>query len=277
MDAVIFWFTGQPGAGKSTLALALKGELEKRGYPVVHLDGDEWRAAVGNKDFSDAGRQKNVEQAQWLCEKLQKSGVMVIASFVSPQRAVRDALKARAPVVEIYVHTAQPRGREQFFAKSYEPPLDHAIDLDTGEHSVAECLERILAASHLPSQRCIRQGDPGTKGEYALFIGRWQPWHQGHQWLIDQALSAGKKVLIGVREVRPGEKNPHPPDEVVRVISEKLAPLVRQGQVKVMVLPDIESVNIGRKVGYSIIEHFPPESIRAISGTATRRALGAKA
>jgi adenylylsulfate kinase-like enzyme len=276
MDAVIFWFTGQPGAGKSTLALALKEKLGQRGYPVVHLDGEEWRDALGNRDFSAEGRQKNVEQAQWFCEKLQRSGIMVIASFVSPQRHVRERLKARAPVVEIHVHTSQPRGREHLFAKSYEPPLDQAIDLDTGAHSVAECLERILTAGHLPSQRCLRQGDPGTKGEYALFIGRWQPWHQGHQWLVDQALAAGKKVLIGVREVDASEKNPQPPDEVVRVISEKLAPLVRQGRVKVMVLPDIESVNIGRQVGYSIIEHFPPENIGVISGTATRRALGTK-
>ena len=45
-------------------------------------------------------------------------------------------------------------------------------------------------------------------GTYAMFIGRWQPWHEGHRWLIDQALNEGKKVLLCIRDVPVSEKNP---------------------------------------------------------------------
>ena len=45
--------------------------------------------------------------------------------------------------------------------------------------------------------------------KYSMFIGRWQPWHNGHQWLIDQRLTEGKNVLICIRDVMPDEKNPY--------------------------------------------------------------------
>ena len=41
--------------------------------------------------------------------------------------------------------------------------------------------------------------------EYSMFIGRWQPWHQGHRWLIDQRLNDGKNVLICIRDVKPSD------------------------------------------------------------------------
>jgi len=50
--------------------------------------------------------------------------------------------------------------------------------------------------------------------KYSMFIGRWQPWHNGHRWLIDQRLSEGKNVLICVREVGEDENNPYDPTEV---------------------------------------------------------------
>jgi len=60
---MIYWFTGQPGAGKTTLAVALQKELKKRGHPAVHLDGDILRAVTDNHDFSTAGRMKNGKAA----------------------------------------------------------------------------------------------------------------------------------------------------------------------------------------------------------------------
>ena len=41
--------------------------------------------------------------------------------------------------------------------------------------------------------------------KYSMFIGRWQPWHKGHRWLIDQRLKEGKNILICIREVPPEE------------------------------------------------------------------------
>ena len=108
--------------------------------------------------------------------------------------------------------------------------------------------------------------------KYSLFIGRWQPWHKGHRWLIDQRLNEGKNVLICIRDVETDEKNPYTPAEVKINIEHELQDLVQQNKVKVIVIPDIESVNYGRGVGYNIIEHIPPNEIGEISATKIREA-----
>ena len=106
--------------------------------------------------------------------------------------------------------------------------------------------------------------------KYSMFIGRWQPWHKGHQWLIDQRLKEGKNVLICIRDVMPDEKNPYTCEEVYDNIQQQLREFIDEGVIKVMIIPDIESVNYGRNVGYEIIEHEPPEEIKEISATKIR-------
>jgi cytidyltransferase-like protein len=121
------------------------------------------------------------------------------------------------------------------------------------------------------------EGDPKLKNtgskQYAMFIGRWQPWHDGHKWLIDQALEEGKNVLICIRDIKPDEKNPYSPQEVEMNIKNKLWQLVGDEKVKVLIIPDIESVNFGRGVGYDIIEHIPPQEVSEISATKIREQL----
>jgi nicotinamide mononucleotide adenylyltransferase len=106
-----------------------------------------------------------------------------------------------------------------------------------------------------------------------MFIGRWQPWHSGHRWLIDQRLNEGKNVLICIRDVKPDEKNPFAAHEVHTNILKELWELIAEERVKVVVIPDIESVNFGRGVGYDIIEHIPPQEVSEISATKIREQL----
>ena len=110
--------------------------------------------------------------------------------------------------------------------------------------------------------------------KYSMFIGRWQPWHDGHRWLIDQRLKEGKNVLICVREVSKDDKNPYDPLEVKINLEKKLEDLIISKKVKVMIIPDIESINYGRGVGYDIIEHVPPQEIGEISATKIREKMG---
>ena len=107
--------------------------------------------------------------------------------------------------------------------------------------------------------------------KYSMFIGRWQPWHNGHRWLIDQRLQEGKNVLICVREVSKDDKNPYDPAEVKVNVENELQDLIDSKKVKVIIIPDIESVNYGRGVGYDIIEHVPPSDISKISATKIRK------
>ena len=109
--------------------------------------------------------------------------------------------------------------------------------------------------------------------KYSMFIGRWQPWHDGHRWLIDQRLNEGKNVLICVREVSKDDSNPYNPEDVKTNVEKELKDLIQTEKVKVIIIPDIESVNYGRGVGYDIIEHVPPSQIGKISATQIREKL----
>jgi len=109
--------------------------------------------------------------------------------------------------------------------------------------------------------------------QYSMFIGRWQPWHDGHRWLIDQRLNENKNVLICIREVGKDDSNPYDPIEVKTNIENELKNLILSGKVKVIIIPDIESVNYGRGVGYDIIEHVPPKKVGEISATKIRKKL----
>jgi nicotinamide mononucleotide adenylyltransferase len=106
--------------------------------------------------------------------------------------------------------------------------------------------------------------------KYALYVGRWQVWHSGHRWLIDQKLNQGIPVCIAVRDVATDEKNPYTAQQVRLNLMKELYELIRDGLVDVIVIPDIESFNYGRDVGYEVIEHVPPTEIAEISGTKIR-------
>lgn len=110
-------------------------------------------------------------------------------------------------------------------------------------------------------------------GKYAMFIGRWQPWHDGHRWLIDQALNEGKHVLLCVRDVPVSESNPWTADQILLNLADSLKDILEEGRLHIMKIPDIESINIGRGVGYDVIEHVPPQEIHDISATKIREQM----
>jgi cytidyltransferase-like protein len=111
------------------------------------------------------------------------------------------------------------------------------------------------------------------KNQYAMFIGRFQPLHESHQALFQRALDNGKNLLICIREGEVNEKNPFTAEEVKKTVEDTYALLVNSNIVKVMVIPDICSVEFGRGVGYDIIEHIPPTKIAEVSATKIREQL----
>jgi cytidyltransferase-like protein len=110
-------------------------------------------------------------------------------------------------------------------------------------------------------------------GQYAMFIGRFQPLHLAHQLLFMQALGENKNVLICIRDIAPDEKNPFTAEEVKLNIEGYYKLLIETGKVKVMIIPDICSVEFGRGVGYDIIEHIPPTKVGEISATKIREKM----
>ncbi len=116
-------------------------------------------------------------------------------------------------------------------------------------------------------------GEP-TKNKdkkYAIFVGRFQPYHYGHIKLVQQKLDEGIGALILVRDIEPDAKNPFTTYETVSMIESYHEDA--KDDVKVMVIPDIESVNYGRGVGYEINEFVPPKDIGFISATKIRECV----
>jgi adenylylsulfate kinase len=137
---MIVWLTGQPGSGKTTIAL----ELMKTLSSTVHIDGDDLRDIFVNKDYSENGRRKNIERAQDIALFLHRKGHTVLVSLVSPYKDQRDSFKTLAEVTEVYVHTSDIRGRENFHVPNYEPPTENFIDIDTTTETVEESTNKLL-------------------------------------------------------------------------------------------------------------------------------------
>jgi adenylylsulfate kinase len=147
---MIYSFTGQPHAGKTTLAKHLKNVLEFNNpeKKVFIIDGDDLRRILNNKDYSEAGRRDNISKAYAIARFLHKDDEHdVILAVVSPFRDLREDLKLDNNVVEVYVHTTDIRGRENFHVGNYEEPLIDFLSIDTSGvdemTSMNELLEKI--------------------------------------------------------------------------------------------------------------------------------------
>ena len=145
---MILWFTGQPGSGKTTLAERfikdkLIGFMKIQPVRIVHIDGDDLREVVDNKDYSEKGRRENITLAMNLTRFLDNKGFIVVVSLVSPYRDLREELKMERNIAEFYLHTTEIRGKEDYFAEGYEPPLHNFTDIDTNK-PIEECVNEIL-------------------------------------------------------------------------------------------------------------------------------------
>lgn len=141
---MIYWFTGQPCAGKTVLANKLKEHLPD----AFRIDGDEMRELFTNKDYSINGRVVNVGTAQRIAQYLNNQGKDVIVSLVAPYIDQREDFKALMgdQIVEFYVHTTESRERDHFKAIAYTPPLANFVDIDTTYDTEQQSFEKVLDA-----------------------------------------------------------------------------------------------------------------------------------
>ena len=167
MEPFLLWISGLSGSGKTSLALALKKELEALGYPVFLLDGDDFRKGLSSDlDFSREGRRENIRRAACVSELFLQAGFFVITAFVSPyeeDRALaRQILQARR-VIEVYLdcplEVCQKRDSKGLYAKAksgkiqnfsgwdapFEPPKSPDIILETDRLSLESCTKKVLA------------------------------------------------------------------------------------------------------------------------------------
>ena len=144
---MIIWLTGQPGSGKTTLAKYILEEIPKfnPGIKLINLDGDDLRDINQNKDYSKEGRIKNISTAISIMRFLSNKNYLCVVSIVAPYKFLRDELKNDFPFLEVYLHTNEIRGREDYFAKDYEVPTDpNTLKIDTGKLTIKESGNEIL-------------------------------------------------------------------------------------------------------------------------------------
>ena len=108
-----------------------------------------------------------------------------------------------------------------------------------------------------------------NKHPTAQMLGRWQPWHAGHQKLFEETLKKTGQVNIMVRDVKGVDDNPFDFETVKKNIEERLKPEF-EGRFKIMLVPNITNICYGRGVGYKIEEIVLPDEIQKISATKIR-------
>tara|TARA_B100000131_G_scaffold121389_1_gene118454 strand:+ start:2177 stop:3061 length:885 start_codon:yes stop_codon:yes gene_type:complete len=266
----VIWLIGLSGAGKTTIA-----EAASERFGAELLDGDTIRDFFSNSDFSRTGREKHLLGIARMAALISKH-TPVICSFITPYEDVREKILEILPEGSVMAHVStslevcENRDVKGLYAKARtgqisnftgvsdpfdEPKVPH-IKLDSsGEpgHSVSDMVERI---SHL-----------FEKPKAVLLPGRWQPLHVGHEWLIQQELDKGKRVVVGIRDTPVTETDPYSAQMRKRMIEFRYA----EEDVEAWIMPDIEAISYGRKVGYEVREanDIPPE-VFEVSATGVR-------
>ena len=159
----VIWFTGLSGAGKTTLAEKLAAYLKEKGEKCELLDGDTVRNIFPQTGFTKKERDEHVKRMGFLASMLERNGVTVLASFISPYRESRDFVRKMCRnFVEVYVSTSlevcEKRDVKGLYKKArsgeiksftgiddpYEVPLHPEITINTAEETVEESLEKLL-------------------------------------------------------------------------------------------------------------------------------------
>lgn len=246
---------GLPGAGKTTLAEALVKRIQ-----AVHFNADAVRAEI-NKDLGFAPEDR-IEQARrmgWLCDRVVTAGTHAIADFVCPTTSTRAAF---GDAFTVFVDRIA-EGRFADTNRLFEPPAEPELRV-TPEGTPefwAETIARKIELRFNPKQPT------------ALFVGRYQPFHDGHKALIEEGLRQVGQVCIGVRDTH-GLDGVNPfafPDVKARI---EVALAAHRGRFEIIALPNITDVLYGRDVGYRVARIDLDADLQAISATDIRRRFG---
>lgn len=164
--AVMVWFTGLSGSGKSTIAIALERELHRRGMLCRILDGDNIRSGINNNlGFTEADRVENIRRIAEVSRLFIDTGIITIAAFISPNSDIREMaadIIGRDDFLEIYVSTpleaCEHRDVKGLYAKArkgeiknftgisapFEAPAHPALTLDTSVLTLEESVRKLL-------------------------------------------------------------------------------------------------------------------------------------
>jgi cytidyltransferase-like protein len=242
---------GLPGAGKTTLATGLAPLLN-----AVVFNADQVRANISRDlGFSHTDRIEHARRMGWMCDRVVEAGGTVIADFICPTAETRAAFGDAFIIWVDRISASHFEDTNRMFV----PPerFDIRVSADgTPQYWAEQVLARLRPAF-----------DP--QRPTALFLGRYQPFHSGHQRLIEEGLRRVGQVCVAVRDTHgTDEKNPLPFFAVKQRIEAALSAYA--GRFVVVPLPNITNVFYGRDVGYTVERIVLDETIEAISATNIR-------
>jgi adenylylsulfate kinase len=253
---------GLPGAGKTTLAEALRNRLWEEGRTVEWLNADKIRAEYNDWDFSETGRIRQSKRMRSLATL--STNDYVIADFVAPMVEMRNNFKADWTIWVDTIDTSRYEDTNKLFQ------VPEFYDFRVTEQDAEKWSDFI--AQHIVDNRRRPQWD--GKKETVQMLGRWQPWHTGHRALFERAIAKTGQVCIMVRNCQGwNDSNPFDFSQVCNFIKRDLEPLY-QGQFQIQLVPNIVNITYGRDVGYKIEQETFDESITNISATKIRKEMG---
>jgi len=266
----VIWLTGLSGAGKTTIAMAA---AERYGCEV--LDGDTIRDFFSNHDFSHEGRKRHLLGIARMAKMISKH-THVVCSFITPYEDVREEILGILPDNAIMAHVStslelcEERDAKGLYAKARTGEISNFTGI-SDPFDEPKCAHISLDSSGDEGKTVIdlvdRLAPFFEKPRAVLLPGRWQPRHVGHEWLIQRELDQGKRVVVGIRDTPITEADPFSADLRKRMIEHRY----EAEDVEAWIMPDIEAISYGRKVGYEVREtdDIPPE-VFEVSATGVR-------
>ena len=260
----IIWLTGLPCSGKSTIAQSLNNVIDGE-----ILDGDEIRSLINNDNFSEKGRERHMLTVAAWANRLSQYTTVIVA-LVSPIRSVREKIISLYPQTkEVFLKCPVEECTRRDVKGMYKKALAGEIADFTGVNSPYEEPKNSFIVNTLDDsvEHCVKLilDEFFPMDKHSMFIGRFQPLHQGHIILINKVLEEGKKVCVALRITPVSEKNPYSIKERKQMFKK-----VFGDKVKIIAVPDIEDICYGREVGWGIREIRFDKEIESISATKIR-------
>ncbi len=255
---------GLPGSGKTTLAKRLCEIIDNADW----YNADDIREKFNDWDFSPEGRERQMKRMQDYVRKSCAKGRYGIADFVCPTHELQEAFM---PEYVIFMDTIK-EGRFEDTNKIFESPMDQAsyeVDAHITEDEwwTEESIDqwaRLIAVD-------LKDWEFQPKQPVTQMLGRFQPWHEGHQKLFERALAKHGQVAVMVRDMPITQDNPWQVDDICKNIEIELAEFA--GKFRVYSVPNIMNITYGRGVGYKIEEEVLDEETQKISATKIREQM----